>query len=187
VLVSPTHARRGFLEEIQQTIDAQSRGEETLIRMKMNQLTDPGIVEALYGASQAGVHVELNVRGICCLVPGLEGVSENISVVSVMGRFLEHSRVYSFKRGDEQQILMGSADLMGRNLDHRVELIVPVEDAAAQAEINDTLDRCFADDTFAWDLGSDGEWTRRTGGTRSVHRELIERAVARSRPPDTSA
>jgi polyphosphate kinase len=187
VLVSPTHARRGFLEEIQKTIDAHSRGEETLIRMKMNQLTDPGIVEALYGASQAGVRVELNVRGICCLVPGLEGVSENISVVSVMGRFLEHSRVYSFKRGDEQQILIGSADLMGRNLDHRVELIAPVEDAAAQAEINDTLDRCFADDTFAWDLGSDGAWTRRAGGTRSVHRELIERAAARSRPPDTSA
>src|SRR3954471_24140761 len=141
-LVAPTHLRSGMVEEIEKTIAAQERGEETLIRMKMNQLTDPGMIEALYRASQAGVKVELNIRGICCLVPALEGVSENISVVSVVGRFLEHSRIYLFKRGDEQQILIGSADLMGRNLDNRVELIVPVEDPDLQAELLDTLDRC---------------------------------------------
>src|SRR5204863_5656389 len=133
--VAPTHLRPGMLEEIVKTIEAQERGEDTRIRMKMNQLTDPRMIEALYAASQAGVPVELNVRGICCLVPGLEGVSENISVVSVVGRFLEHSRVYSFERGDETRVLIGSADLMGRNLDNRVELVVPVEDEATQAEL----------------------------------------------------
>jgi polyphosphate kinase len=152
--------------------------------MKMNQLTDPGMIEALYRASNAGVRVEMNIRGICCLIPGLEGVSENISVLSVVGRFLEHSRVYSFKRGDDVRILMGSADLMGRNLNNRVELVVPVEDELAKADLSDTLDRCFADDTCAWDLSADGKWTRRTGRTRSVHNELMERALKRVRPAD---
>jgi polyphosphate kinase len=180
VLVSPTHSRKGIAEEIERTVAAHERGEETRIRLKMNALTDPALIAALYSASQAGVPIDINVRGICCLLPGLEGVSETIRVVSVVGRYLEHSRVYSFRRGDELRILMGSADLMGRNLDHRVELIVPVEDPATQAEVQDTLDRCFADDTFAWDLGSDGSWERRTGGERSVHAELMERAIARS-------
>jgi polyphosphate kinase len=183
-LVAPTHLRSGMVEEIDKTIESQQRGEDTLIRMKMNQLTDPGMTEALYRASQAGVRVELNIRGICCLIPGLEGVSENISVVSVVGRFLEHSRVYSFKRGDELKILIGSPDLMGRNLNNRVELTVPVEDPEAQAELTDTLDRCFDDDTFAWDLDSDGEWKRRQGRTRSVHAELMERAATRARAPE---
>jgi polyphosphate kinase len=181
-LVAPTHLRQGMVDEIEKTIEAQGRGEDTLIRMKMNQITDPGMIEALYRASQAGVRVELNIRGICCLVPGLEGASENISVTSVVGRFLEHSRVYSFKRGDETLILIGSGDLMGRNLNNRVELIVPVEDEDAKAELTETLERCFADDTFAWDLGSDGAWTRRDGNTRSVHEELMERALKRARP-----
>jgi polyphosphate kinase len=183
-LVAPTHLRKGMVAQIDRTIEAQERGEETRIRMKMNQLTDPGMIEALYRASRAGVKVELNIRGICCLIPGLDGFSENISVVSVVGRYLEHSRVYSFDRGDETQILIGSADLMGRNLNNRVELIVPVEDKDAKAELTDTLDRCFADDTFAWDLGPDAEWTRRDGHTRSVHDELMERALMRSRPAE---
>jgi polyphosphate kinase len=181
-LVAPTHLRQGMVDQIDKTIEAHGRGEETLIRMKMNQITDPGMIAALYRASQAGVKVELNIRGICCLVPGLPEVSENINVVSVVGRFLEHSRVYCFKRGDEQTILIGSADLMGRNLNNRVELVVPVEDPAAQAQLLETLDDCFADDTFAWDLGPDGDWTRRTGRTRSVHEELMERALTRVRP-----
>jgi polyphosphate kinase len=184
-LIAPTHLRDGMVAEIDQTIEAHERGEDTLIRMKMNQITDPGMIEALYRASQAGVKVELNIRGICCLVPGLEGVSDNISVVSVVGRFLEHSRVYLFKRGDEQRILIGSADLMGRNLNNRVELVVPVEDPDAQHELAYTLDCCFADDTFAWDLSTEGEWTRRTGRTRSVHAEMMERALTRVRQPES--
>jgi polyphosphate kinase len=180
-LVAPTHLRKGMVREIDETIEAQNRGEDTLIRMKMNQLTDPGMIEALYRASQAGVKVELNIRGICCLIPGLADASENISVVSVVGRFLEHSRVYSFKRGDELKILIGSADLMGRNLNNRVELMVPVEDEDAKADLTDTLERCFADDTFAWDLQPDGQWKRREGHTRGVHNELMELAVKRVR------
>jgi polyphosphate kinase len=183
-LVAPTHLRQGMVDEIEKTIEAHGRGEDTLIRMKMNQLTDPGMIEALYRASSAGVRVELNIRGICCLIPGIEGASENICVVSVVGRYLEHSRVYSFKRGDDVRILMGSADLMGRNLNNRVELVVPVEDRLAQADLSDTLDRCFADDTNAWDLGSDGKWTRRQGHTRDGQAELMERALTRVRPAD---
>jgi polyphosphate kinase len=180
-LVAPTHLRDGMVAEIDKTIEAHERGEETRIRMKMNQLTDPGMIDALYRASRAGVDVELNIRGICCLVPGLEGVSENIRVVSLVGRFLEHSRVYQFTRGDEQRILIGSADLMGRNLNNRVELVIPVEDLGAQAELIDTLDVCFSDDTFAWDLAPDGSWHRRTGRTRVAHTELMERALSRAR------
>ena len=95
------------------------------------------------------------MRGICCLTPGIPGVSETIEVVSVVGRFLEHSRIYSFHRGDEHIYYIGSADLMPRNLDTRVELLVPVEDPELKAEIEDTLDRCLADDTLSWTLGSD--------------------------------
>ena len=98
-------------------------------------------------------------------------------MVSVVGRFLEHSRIYSFHRGDEHVYYIGSADLMPRNLDTRVELLTPVEDTELQAELEDTLERCFADDTFAWTLDSEGVWTRRTGRTRSVHRELMERTL----------
>jgi polyphosphate kinase len=124
------------------------------------------------------VRIDLNVRGICCLVPGVPGVSENIRVVSVVGRFLEHSRIYVFHRGDERRYFIGSADLMPRNLDTRVELLAPVEAAELQAELEDTIRRCLADDSFAWELGGD-TWIRRSGGTRSVHRELMERALER--------
>ena len=122
--------------------------------------------------------VDLNVRGICCLRPGVPGVSENIRVVSVVGRFLEHSRLYTFHRGDEIRVLIGSADLMPRNLDHRVELVTPVEDPTLQAELVDVLERCLADNSNAWELDSDGVWTRisaREQGRRSVQEELRER------------
>ncbi|MGI8511921.1 MAG: RNA degradosome polyphosphate kinase, partial [Solirubrobacteraceae bacterium] len=147
------------------------------IVMKMNALVDRRCIRALYEASQAGVRIDLNVRGICCLVPGVEGVSENIGVVSVVGRFLEHSRIYGFHRGAERRYYIGSSDLMPRNLDTRVELLAPVEDGALKAELEDTLGRCLADDSFGWDLESDGSWTRRQGRTRSVHAELTERAL----------
>jgi polyphosphate kinase len=141
---------------------------------------DARCIRALYEASQAGVRVDLNMRGICCLRPGVPGVSENIRVVSVVGRFLEHSRLYGFWRGAERQYWMGSADLMPRNLDTRVELLAPIEDAGLRAEVEDTLERCLADDTFAWELGPEDAWERRTGRTRAVHGELMERAAARA-------
>ena len=180
VLVAPSWLREPLLAEIDRTIAAHEAGLPARITMKMNSLVDARCIQALYRASQAGVPVDLNVRGICCLIPGIPGVSENIRVVSVVGRFLEHSRVYSFHRDDEHVYYIGSADLMPRNLDTRVELLTPVEDEELQAELADTLERCLADDTFAWTLDRDGRWTRRDGRTRSVHLELMETALAQS-------
>jgi polyphosphate kinase len=177
-LIAPTWMREPLIKEIERTAEAHQAGESARIVMKMNSLVDRKIIQALYKASQVGLPIELNVRGICCLLPGIAGVSETIEVVSVVGRFLEHSRVYSFHRGDDHVYYIGSADLMPRNLDTRVELLVPIEQPELQAEIQDTLDRCLADDTFAWTLAADGSWNRRDGRTRSVHVELMERTLA---------
>jgi polyphosphate kinase len=181
-LVAPTHLRDGILREIDKTIAAHREGKDARIVMKMNSLVDRRCIRALYRASQAGVPVDLNVRGICCLRPGVEGVSDNIRVVSVVGRFLEHSRIYAFRRGDEDRVLIGSADLMPRNLDTRVELVVPVEDPGLRGELLDVLERSLADDWSAWDLREDGTWERRTPGAepRSVQRELMIRHAARA-------
>ena len=141
----------------------------------MNALIDKRCIRALYRASQAGVPIELNVRSICGLRPGVEGVSENIRVVSIVGRFLEHSRIFAFQRDDAWTVYIGSADLMPRNLDTRVELVTPIEDPAVRDDLLDTLERCFADNTNAWDLAEDGTWARRTPGDepRSVQAELM--------------
>ncbi|WP_255526319.1 polyphosphate kinase 1 [Solirubrobacter deserti] len=176
VLVAPAHMRQGFIDEVDKTIAAHAEGQACRIRLKMNSLVDKESIRALYRASQAGVEVEINVRGICCLKPGVPGVSENVRVVSVVGRFLEHSRIFAFDRPDDPLVYIGSADLMPRNLDTRVELLTPVRDESLRAELLDTLDRCFADNTNSWELGTDGEWTRRTpdgGEERNVQRELM--------------
>jgi polyphosphate kinase len=180
VLVAPTWLREPLINEIDRTIAAHEAGETARIVLKMNSLVDQQCIEALYRASRAGVPIDLNVRGICCLIPGIPGVSETINVMSVVGRFLEHSRIYSFHRGDEHRYYIGSADLMPRNLDKRVELLTPIEDPELRAELDDTLERCLADDTFAWTLAADGSWTRREGRTRSVHQELMERTLAQA-------
>jgi polyphosphate kinase len=182
VLVAPTHLRDGILREIEKTIRAHERGEDARIAMKMNSLVDRRCIRALYRASQAGVPVDLNIRGICCLRPGVEGVSEGIRVVSVLGRFLEHSRIYAFRRGDEVSVWTGSADLMPRNLDTRVELMVPVKDPAVRDDLLDTLERSLADDVGAWDLSADGSWRRRETGPepRSVQRELMVKHAVRA-------
>jgi polyphosphate kinase len=182
-LMAPNHLRDGIIEEIDRTIAAHEAGEPARIQLKMNALVDRACIKALYRASQAGVPVELNIRGICCLVPGVPGVSENIRVVSNVGRFLEHSRIFAFERGDEQLVLIGSADLMPRNLDTRVELVVPVEDPVLRDDLLDTLDRAFADDTNAWDLRPDGTWERRTPRgpePRNLQRELMLGHTARA-------
>jgi polyphosphate kinase len=183
-VVSPSMTRDRILDEMEKTIEAHEKGEDARIVMKMNSLVDARCIDALYEASRAGVRVDINVRGISCLRPGMEGVSENIRVVSIVSRFLEHSRIYGFRRGKERVYLIGSADLMPRNLDSRVELLIPVEDAEARAELEDTLERCFADDTNAWELGADKQWRRREGRTREVQRELMERALDRAAPED---
>jgi polyphosphate kinase len=184
VLVSPTTMRDRIVAEIEATVAAHRAGEEARIALKMNALVDAGCIQALYEASRAGVPVDLNVRGVCCLRPGVPGASENIRVVSIVGRFLEHSRIYAFRRGGETRVLTGSADLMPRNLDSRVELVAPIEDEDLKAELLDVLERCFADNANAWALDSDGVWTRLAPPAederRSVQEELRERHRARA-------
>ena len=178
VLMAPTHLREGLIAEIDRTIAAHTPERPARILMKMNALVDGPCIRALYRASQAGVRVDLNVRGICCLRPGMPGISENIRVVSIVGRLLEHSRVYAFERAGEQVVYITSADLMPRNLDHRVELAVPIESPELRAELLDVLDRAYHDNQNAWELGEDGAWRRRHPvpgeQPRSLQLELIE-------------
>jgi polyphosphate kinase len=182
VLVAPAHMRAGILEEIERTVAAHREGRPARIRLKMNSLVDRACIQALYRASHAGVAVDINTRGICCLRPGVPGVPENIRVVSIVGRFLEHSRIFAFEREDECTVYIGSADLMPRNLDTRVELLTPVLEESLRADLIDTLDRCFADNVNAWDLREDGTWARRQidGEPRSVQRELMAGHAARA-------
>jgi polyphosphate kinase len=183
VKVAPFNLQEAILEEIERTIAAHSPERPARIRMKMNSLLDAKSIRALYRSSQAGVDVQLNPRGICALRPGVPGVSENISVISVVDRFLEHSRIYSFERpGEEPSIYIGSADLMPRNLYNRVELLTPIEDPRIRADLLDVLDRSLADNTNAWELREDGSWVRRqpNGEPRTVQRELAERYAARA-------
>ncbi|MFY2560660.1 polyphosphate kinase 1 [Corallococcus terminator] len=181
LLVAPLTMREGLLEHIKRTVVAHTLERPSRIQMKMNALVDPGIIRALYDASRAGVKIELNVRGICCLRPGVPGMSDNIRVVSTLGRFLEHARVYIFERGTELRCYIGSADLMPRNLDHRVEILAPVEDVALAAQVKDSLERSLADNTHAWELQPDGSWRRLTppagADKRWAQGEVMERAT----------
>jgi len=184
VIVAPDHMRKWFLEEVERTIETKRSGNHARIVLKMNSLVDARCIRALYEASQAGVQVDLAVRGICCLRPGVPEISDNITVVSVVGRFLEHSRIYGFERGDKRGYWIGSPDLMPRNLDTRVELLAPVEEESLGADLQDTLEHYLADDTYGWELSEEGDWTRRTGCTHSSHDELMERALERVRAAD---
>ncbi len=190
-LIAPAHLREGLIAEIDATIAAHSPDSPGRIAMKMNALVDGHCIRALYRASMAGVQVDLNVRGICCLRPGVQGISESIRVVSVVGRLLEHSRVYTFERGGERTVYIASADLMPRNLDHRVELAAPIESPELRAELMDTLERAFADNQSSWELTADGTWQRRSPGpgerARNMQIELMElhaRRAAEARPAE---
>jgi polyphosphate kinase len=153
------------------------------ITMKMNSLVDPELIEELYAASQAGVEIDLIVRGICCLSPGVPGLSDNVRVRSIVGRYLEHSRIYRFANGDgpgRPRVLIGSADLMPRNLDRRVEVLTPVVDPDLQARLDEVLEVERADDVLAWTLDADGRWTRaRPGGEIDTHSRLQDLTVER--------
>lgn len=162
VLVAPEHLRDGVLEEINRVTARHGAGEPGRIILKLNSLIDGAIIRALFLACQAGVQVELLVRGICGFRPGVPGVSEGIRVTSVVGRFLEHSRILVFESGDERRVFMGSADMMARNLDDRVELITPVADPALAAEMVAMVELMLADTAWAWVLGPDATWTRRS-------------------------
>jgi len=163
LLVAPDSVRTGLVERIHREIDHHRNGRPARIRIKANSVVDEAIIDALYIASQAGVPVEMLVRGICALRPGVPGLSENIVVRSILGRFLEHSRVYWFENGGDPSIWIGSADLMHRNLDRRVEVLVQLPGAANVAQVSSLLDLSFAPTTYAWILGSDGEWVANDG------------------------
>jgi polyphosphate kinase len=150
--------------------------------MKMNSLVDDEVIDALYRASQAGCQIDLVVRSICCLRPGAPGLSENIRVRSIVGRYLEHSRIYGFGPRPERIYYFGSADLMPRNLDRRVEALAPVADDELRGRLQEILDVNLADDTLAWELGVDGTWAKvPTVEGVNTHRRLQELAVERSR------
>ena len=194
VLIAPAHLREGLIAEIDATIASHSPASPGRIAMKMNALVDGHCIRALYRASRAGVRVDLNVRGICCLRPGVPGNSENIRVVSVVGRLLEHSRVYTFERDGERTVYIASADLMPRNLDHRVELAAPIDSPELRAELMDTLERAFADNQSSWELHADGVWRRQSPGPgerpRNMQLELMElhaRRAAEARPAEREA
>jgi len=160
LLVAPLHLRKGLLKRINTETANAKAGLESGIRIKVNSIVDEAIIDALYRASNAGVPVDLVVRGICALKPGQEGLSENIRVRSVLGRYLEHARIFSFVNAGDPQVFIGSADMMHRNLDRRVEALVRLVDPEHLDQIREQFDLALADDTSSWWLDDSGEWTR---------------------------
>jgi polyphosphate kinase len=184
ILVAPFNLRSGLVERIRASADAAQAGKPARIRFKVNALTDVAVIEALYRASQAGVSIDIVARSICALRPQVPGLSENIRVRSVVGRFLEHSRVFMFDADGEASVFIGSADLMPRNLDHRIEVVAPVEDRRVRDELSAVFDSLLADNAHAWVLDADGGWTRLQPGDerpRGTHDTLMRRALLRAR------
>jgi polyphosphate kinase len=171
LLVAPHGVRKGIVARIHAEAERARAGEPSGIRLKANSLVDETVIDALYEASQAGVPIDVVVRGICALRPAAPGLSESIRVRSILGRFLEHSRVITFVGGGEPEHWIGSADLMHRNLDRRVETLVRVKDPAVQEQLDTLLTRLTGDDVLRWDLASDGSWHR--AGSVDVQTELL--------------
>ena len=161
LLVAPNSVRTGLVDRIEREVANHRKGLPSGIRFKCNSIVDEGIIDALYRASRAGVPVDIWVRGICAVRPGVPGLSENIRVISILGRFLEHSRAYCFANGGNNEIWIGSADLMHRNLDRRVETLVRLVEPEEIAGIESLFDFAYDPETSAWHLGPDGTWTRR--------------------------
>ncbi len=180
LLVAPSYMKPGLLEMIDREIEIQRGGGEGLIQLKVNALEHPEIAQALYRASSAGVKVDLIVRDTCRVRPGLPGISETMRIVSLVGRFLEHARIFYFRGGGEERYYIGSADVMGRNLDARVEELVPIEDEDGRAYLRFMLDAQLEDDRNAWDMLSDGTYRRRMPVDRDApkdsHKAQVERA-----------
>jgi polyphosphate kinase len=183
LLVAPFTLRDRLVEEIRTVADAAAAGKKARIRIKVNGLTHPQVIDELYAASEAGARIELLVRGVCSLRPGVSGLSEQIRVRSVLGRFLEHSRLFLFDAADRSVCFMGSADLMPRNLDHRVEVVTPLEDLALQAELAATFEAMWRDTASSFELDESGHWERvfpkKDERPRSGQQVLMRRARRR--------
>jgi len=179
LLIAPASLRSQITEFIRQEAAAVQAGKKGRIIAKMNSLVDAKIIKELYKASQAGVEIDLIIRGICCLRPGVKGVSESIRVTSVIGRFLEHSRLFYFYNGGNELFYIGSADWMPRNLDRRVEALVPIEDPALQSELAELVEICLQDNRKAWEMQPDGMYTQRRPKEgepdRSTHKVLMKK------------
>jgi polyphosphate kinase len=177
VLVAPANMRSRFLELIARETELAKSGKTGRIIAKMNSVVDEQIIEALYDASRAGVQIDLIIRGICCLRPGMKGASENIRVISVIGRFLEHSRVFFFANDTDPEYYIGSADWMTRNFDRRVEAVVPVDDVLLHEKLHSLLMTSLQDNREAWDLGTNGVYTQRSpdGGEVRATQEIFLR------------
>ncbi|HEY1370060.1 MAG TPA: polyphosphate kinase 1 [Gaiellaceae bacterium] len=190
LLVAPFALRDRLVDEIRAVADAAQAGDRARIRIKVNALTDVAVVDELYRASQAGADVQLVIRSVCALRPGVPGLSESISVRSVLGRFLEHSRLFLFEAGPRSTCYLGSADLMPRNLSHRVEVVAPVENEVLRAELSLTFDTLLSDTASSWELAADGSWhrVRPAGGDqpRSAQEVLMRRARRRAAEPRPS-
>ncbi|MGH3360327.1 MAG: RNA degradosome polyphosphate kinase, partial [Nocardioidaceae bacterium] len=188
LLVAPTGVRDGLLEQIEYEVEHHRAGRPAHIRLKVNALVDETTIDALFEASRAGVPIDVVARGICALRPGVPGLSETVRVRSILGRFLEHSRVFWFAGGGEPRAWIGSADLMHRNLDRRVETLVRVPREAHVRELGDLLELAMAETTAAWHLAADGTWQRRhlaEDGTplQDMQEVLIARAKQRKSTP----
>jgi polyphosphate kinase len=182
LLVAPHSVRSGLVERIDREIEHHLEGRPARIRFKCNALVDEGVIDALYRASKAGVPTDIWVRGICAMRPGVPGLSETTRIISILGRFLEHSRTFCFENGGEREVWIGSADMMHRNLDRRVETLVRLIDPAHLSEINGLFDYAFDPLTAAWDLHPDGTWIRRrTAEDGTPLREYQESMINRQR------
>ncbi|MFL5552747.1 MAG: polyphosphate kinase 1 [Gemmatimonadaceae bacterium] len=188
LLVAPANMRFRFLEMIEKEAGNARDGKPARIIAKMNALVDAETIEALYAASKAGVEIDLIVRGICCLRPGVPGLSERIRVVSIVGRFLEHSRLFYFANAGDEQFYFGSPDWMPRNFDRRVEAVAPVDDRSLHPRLHALIATCLADNRQAWDLASDGTYTQRTPNgapVRATHELLLLDSWGMVSPPET--
>ncbi|GAB1694004.1 RNA degradosome polyphosphate kinase [Krasilnikovia sp. M28-CT-15] len=180
LLVAPHSVRAGLIERIDEQARIARAGGDALVQFKVNSLVDEETIDALYRASQAGVRIDLVIRGMCALRPGIPGLSDNIRVRSIVGRFLEHSRVFRFGAGDDTEYWIGSADLMHRNLDRRVEALVRVTLPSAQQDLRNVLEMAMGDDSECWELTGDGTWHRRASTPSEPHIHLQEALLRRA-------
>jgi polyphosphate kinase len=191
ILVAPFALRARLIEEIRAIAQSAAAGKKANIRIKVNALTDQAVIEELYEASEAGAEIDIVARGVCTLRPGVPGMSENIRVRSILGRFLEHSRMFILESNKKSTYLIGSADLMPRNLDHRLEIVVPVEDSYAQQRLSSVFDALLADNSQAWELNGDGNWERlkpaKDERPKPAHAALMRSVRARFRRRPESA